>query len=110
MDKKEIVKNIYKLSNTTKDKALFLLEVLALIKDNEIDEILKIYTDLVNGKLKIAEVFSHNDLTIDQKGALENKVNSKFGNIELIYDYRVSEKNNPGIMVRIGDDVLDGTI
>ena len=110
MEKKEIVKKIYKLSNTTKDKTLFLLEVLDLVKGSEIEEILKIYTDLVDGKVQIAEVHSHNELNDVQKQNLEQKVNAKFNNIELIYDYQVSEKNNPGIMVRIADNVLDGTI
>lgn len=110
MNKNEIVKNIYKLSISTKDKTLFLLEVLALIKNNDINEILSVYRDLVSKKIQIAEVYSHNDLSQQQMSDLENKLNSKFKEIKLIYDYQVSEKNKPGIMIRIGDNVLDGTI
>lgn len=111
MDNKEIVRTIYRLSNSVSDKGLLVLKILQMAGEkNSLSEIVKLYEQLLEGKVRIVEVMTHNELTGEQKSELEEKLNSKFENIGLIFEYISSEKNKPGILIRMGDSVLDGTI
>jgi F-type H+-transporting ATPase subunit delta len=56
-----------------------------------------------------ARVTSAVELTADQRARLEEKLRKQYGG-ELAFDYRTDESILGGVVVRIGDVVIDGSI
>jgi len=57
----------------------------------------------------VAHVTSAIDLTADEKTALESKLRKQYG-ADLVFDYDVDAAIIGGVVVRIGDVVIDGSV
>ena len=110
MENKEIARIIYKNSRDGRDIGLEILEIMSLVGQGNVSEVLNVYKQILLGKVKIAEVFVKNELSKEQMSEIEKKVQSKFDDVELVFEFNTSKDNEAGIMIKIGDDILDGTV
>jgi F-type H+-transporting ATPase subunit delta len=62
--------------------------------------------EIVGGAAKITSAIS---LTDGEKAALETKMRAQFGK-DLVFDYLVDQAILGGIVVRVGDKVIDGSV
>lgn len=110
MDSKEIAKAIFNLSKGKQDFGLGVLEIIALLGQGNVNDVIRIYKQILSGQVKIAEVFVKNELSKEQMSEIEKKVQAKFQDVELIFEFNSSDHNKAGILIKIGDNVLDGTV
>jgi len=86
-----------------------------LIKNNQtklIDKILERFKSIWNEKENIAEaeVVSVCELDLDQIEKIENFIRSKYDIKKVLIDNVIDKEIKGGIIIKIGDDILDGSI
>ncbi len=114
VETREIAKNIYKLINSGKDKGIVILGVLSYLKDNDPVQVLSEYKKILKGDIQLVEVYTQFKLEDFQKNKLISKLDKYFkdSNVsgDYVVDYNVSETYDSGILIKIGDNMLDGTV
>ena len=110
-EKVETIENIFKdkISETTVG---FLVIVVTKGRYNELDSILEYFLDEVREYRKIgkASVTSATALTDEQKQKVEAKLLASTNYVEFIMDYQIDPSIIGGLIIRIGDRIVDSSI
>ncbi len=110
MDEKTLAAKIYLNSKKIHDLGLLLLEILKDIEGKDTGKLLEFYVDIKDGKTEIVEVQTSIELSDAQKSGLEKKVQGLLSEKRLVFIYNVDPEISTGLIVRIGDSILDLTI
>lgn len=110
-DKIKTIEDIFKgrFSDTTVG---FLVIVVTKGRYNEIDTMTNYFLDVVREYRKIgkASVTSASELTPEQKQKIEAKLLESTDYVEFIMDYKIDPSIIGGLVIRIGDRVVDSSI
>lgn len=90
----------------------FLVIVVTKGRYNELDAIIEYFLDQVREYRKIgkASVTSATELTAEQKQKIEAKLLESTEYVEFLMDYKIDESIIGGLIIRIGDRVVDSSI
>lgn|SRR5574344_1206917 len=110
-DKISVIENIFK-QRVSEDFVGFLVLVIKKERQNNVVEILDYFISLVKEykKIGIAYVTTAKDATDDQKKAIEDKLLSTTKYEQFEMNYNVDEDIIGGMIIRIGDKVVDNSI
>jgi F0F1-type ATP synthase delta subunit len=100
---------IYKLSKETTNTAALILSIMAIVKDSSVEDILEKYNQILEGKLKVAEVVTIKPLTPEQKKKLEYYVSTLIKETP-VFLYSEDSGILGGFIVKINDDIIDESI
>lgn len=101
---KQTAAKLYKSTKQSEDITLLMLNVLLVSKDQDVKNIIDFYRQIVSGKLLVADIMSSIELTLEQKSTLEQKLNQKFKDTELVYLYTIDASVDQGISIIVGDN------
>jgi F0F1-type ATP synthase delta subunit len=104
MTQKEISAKVIKVFKTEKDEILKILRTIELTKEQDIKALIETYLKIKNGEIRIVEVKSSVELSVDQKKTLEEKLSKQIKE-EIVFDYEV-DTNVKGLEVSVGDNKL----
>lgn len=110
MDEKSIAAKIYLQAKSIKDLGLLFLQFQNELKSADINAVLIQYNKILSGKIKVVEILSSIELNNSQKEELKGKIEKLLTDQELAYVYQVDSDIETGLMIRIGDSLLDLTI
>ena len=90
----------------------FLVIIVTKNRYNELNDIIHYFLDIVREYRKIgkATVTSAEELTEDQKRKIETKLLESTDYIDFIMDYKIDKSIIGGLIIRIGDRVVDSSI
>lgn len=110
-EKIEVIENIFK-ERVSEDVTGFLVIVMGKSRYNEIEEILNYFITLVKEYKKIgtAIITSATELTNEQKLRIEQKLLATTKYVKFEISYEVDASLIGGVIIRIGDRVVDGSI
>ena len=109
-EKREIVVELFD-GKVKKDTKNFLLVLIDKDRTTELSSIVQAYKQMLNDKLNIAEgkVFTAVPLSPEQISELEKKLSAKYNkNVKL--ENRIDKSILGGVLVRIGNEEIDGTV
>lgn len=114
IDKKEKVKTVEDIFGPVLLKDITGMLVLAVQKDrqNDIPDILKYFVEKAKEYLKIGTVYvtTPMELTPEQKAGVEQKLRATTGYTTLEMNYAIDKSLIGGMVIRIGDRVVDSSI
>ena len=90
------------------DSTLHVLEILALVEKHDLGKIIDEYKNIVQGELKVIQIFSASEISKKAKTPIESALKEIHEN--LVFLYFEDKSLLGGLMVKIGDDVVDETV
>lgn len=90
------------------DSTLHVMEILALVEKQDLTKVLEEYKNIVRGKLKVVQIFSATEISKKARTPIEKALKEIHENLVFLYFEEKSLLG--GIMVKIGDDVVDETV
>lgn len=107
MEEKQIAAKLFKQDKKKQDSVLLTLQVLKYVKEGvDIDRVLNEYIELSEGKQLLAVVTSRFELDENTKAELSRKVNDKYSDQKVIFEFIINKKARKSLEIRVGDDLL----
>jgi F-type H+-transporting ATPase subunit delta len=118
INSKQYAKVLYELTKDKSEKEIdsvvldFSKELRKQRKLKMMDDIMSKFSDIYNKENRIVEVevISAREIEEGQVKEISSFVKEKYGAKEVILDKKIDEKIKGGIILRIGDEIIDGSI
>ena len=110
MQPEQIAANIFINTKEKKNFGLIMIETIRLLENQNLDEVLNIYKDIVNKKRDVVLVKTGIELSEAQKQKIKSKVEKKFQDRKLIFLFDVTSSNEVGLQIEINDNIIDLSI
>ncbi len=107
MDLLDKVATLSNLKKKSRDDIEKMISVFSVVKDEDVQKLLKAYQELKRGEIHVVTVTSSLELDENQKKTIKEKINKKFPEKKYGFDFDVDPDTDKGISIMIDDNIIN---